>query len=61
MDCPKCKSHMEKGMMSDDGQHWIKEKGFVGNLNKTFSFGLNRIFAWMCPNCGKVELQGEMK
>lgn len=61
MECPICKSVMEKGMLTADSTHWMKEEGFIGGVNKTMNpgFGLERVVAWKCPNCKKVELSAE--
>ena len=61
MKCSKCNGEMEKGMLSADSLHWIKEKGFVGSLNKMVSrgFGTLSVWAWRCAKCKKIELTSD--
>ena len=52
---------MEEGMITGDGRHWLKDKSITGSLTKIANpgFGSPTISAYMCQNCGKVELQAE--
>ena len=57
MDCPKCKSEMEKGMLTGDSRHWIKDNSAVGSLNKMVNpgFGKPNVWAYRCNQCKKIE------
>lgn len=61
MNCSKCNLPLEKGMLTADSLHWIKEKGFIGSLNKIASpgFGTVRVWAWRCAKCKKIELTSD--
>jgi hypothetical protein len=56
--CLKCKIQMEKGMLSGDSRHWLKDESFSGGLNKIANpgFGKPEVWAYRCSICKKIEL-----
>lgn len=62
MKCPNDQMEMEKGGLTTNGNGWIKfsESLYSKIVWTGFVFG-NRVFAWKCPKCGKIELYSEEK
>jgi rubrerythrin len=64
MNCPICKTEMEKGVLGSQNESWIPENTALAKLNwlaQTPTFGQPRLWAYRCPKCGKVELTTEEK
>ena len=58
MNCPNCKTEMERGAISTAGASdtmWYSRKSLMSGI-----LGHN-LLAYKCPKCGKVELTTEMK
>ena len=55
--CSKCEGEMEKGMLTADSRHWMKDANFIGKLTKITNpgFGLPTVFTWRCNKCKKIE------
>lgn len=61
MNCPNCKSEMEKGI-SDGG--WWRGEGFSSEVKEIFGknlAGALSVSAYRCPACGKVEFTTEVE
>lgn len=58
MECPKCKTKMEKGTLISGGL-WAPR--VVTYFKGLFYRDSKKVFAWSCPKCGYVELQSELK
>ncbi len=57
MKCPKCECEMEEGVLVNGGHHWTRPLSkFVKFID--LSIG-ERVIAWKCPKCKKIELVAE--
>lgn len=60
MRCPKCDIEMQKGQLGSTGNLWM-EKIVSTTAVKFLSMSKAPfVFAYRCPNCGKVELISEI-
>lgn len=57
MQCPNCKIEMEKGIILN-GIHWIPANQWRARLIGGTG---ERVYAFRCPKCGRVELTTEVK
>jgi len=57
MKCPNDSSEMIRGGIGNYGNLWIAE-GLRTSLLRNFA-GKNCIYAYRCPQCGKIELTTE--
>jgi hypothetical protein len=62
MKCPNDQTEMEKGCLVLHGNGWRRyDTGIFSRIFlRGFTFG-ERVFAWKCPKCGKIELYTEEK
>lgn len=58
MQYPVCQTEMERGSLTVNGTIWSKSWWAQNNL---YWGPGNRIFAFRCPKCGKIELTSEVK
>ena len=64
MKCPIDKTEMEKGIIDETATGWMSGKSFLGKISSIgvgITWGKNRIWAYRCPKCGKVELTTEVE
>ncbi len=62
MNCPICKTEMNKGYLGSENESWIPEESalaFLNWLSQSPTFGKPRLIAYRCKHCGKVELTTE--
>jgi len=61
MECPKCKTQMEKGVLSTHGATWLdrQPKEPFASIWRFTTGGGKIVTAWRCPNCFNIELQSE--
>jgi hypothetical protein len=59
MECPVCKTEMEKGAIYSYGQIWKKGVPKGIGIAKWISRGGKFIFAFRCPKCKKIELESD--
>ncbi len=57
MECEKCKVQMEKGILTADSRHWMKEGTGLGWFAQIMNPGLggNTVWAYRCGTCKKIE------
>lgn len=63
MKCPKCDNEMDKGIIDESMAGWMSASSALGkmsNLGVGMVWGKDRIWAYKCAKCGKVELQTEV-
>lgn len=61
MECPKCKTEMEKGFLIGHGKFWKRQP--TNTISKLFfatpKFGSKEVITWRCTKCQYMELQSK--
>ena len=61
MNCPNCKSEMEKGMLFNNATGWTnKLSDTLLKIGSAITM-TKALYAYRCPKCGKVELTTAVK